>query len=267
MRAAALWAIFAVCAAAQGPVTITQTRIAGPDGRHLATGKITITATVAFAAADGARVETTDLVVRVVNGAFSVALEPNDSGLPRGSRYTATWQLDGARARQDVWLVPTTSHTLGVSDVLLSTILMPAGWTVQWAQLAQDGAAVGQAPVWNGSSWQPGPVSGGGMTSYASGLISGAGTTYTIPASVHGFNSAALYVAVWDNSSPRQEILCGHSVDPVTYAVGLQFGVTPDPFYVVMFGPASNAVTLSWSGMTNSQWTALTNSQWTAVAN
>jgi hypothetical protein len=91
---------------------VAQSKITAGDGAHLATGKITITASVAFLAADGTWVETTPLIVPVINGAFSVQLEPGN--------YAAKWQLDGAAPRTDYWLVVTSSSALNLAAVRVS---------------------------------------------------------------------------------------------------------------------------------------------------
>ena len=178
--------------------TISQTRIAAGDGKHLATGTITITATAAFTAADGVRVETTPLVVSVVNGAFSVALEPNDTGVPSGTQYSAVWQLTGARLRRDLWQVPTSSLGLAVGSVVVSTVTLPAT-IIQWQQLGQNGATTGMAPVWNGSSWQPGYVTGSGA---AWGAIVGTlANQADLAAALAGKASAASLAAVATSGS------------------------------------------------------------------
>lgn len=154
MRAIAAVLLFAGWAAGQAR-TIAAAKIAGGDGKHLATGTITFTPTAPFQAADGTWVEQVDLVVKVVNGAFSVALEPNVNG----TQYLAKWQLDGAKPRTDHWAVPAGTGTLKPGDVM-ATPAVPAV-TIPLSQLAQSGAQIGQAPLWNGADWAPGNVGGG----------------------------------------------------------------------------------------------------------
>jgi len=171
LRVAAVVAITLVAAAGSGwaaPTVVAQSRIAAGDGRRLATGKITITATAAFTAADGVRVETTPLPVPVTNGSFSVALEPNDTGVPSGTQYIAVWELDGAKPRTERWQVITSGSALAAGDVVASPITPAAG--VQLSQILQSGATNGQAPVWSGSAWVPGNVSGGSSVVGASNM-------------------------------------------------------------------------------------------------
>jgi hypothetical protein len=257
----------AMCAGLQAATTtITQTRITAPDGKHLATGTITITATTAFTAADSARVDTTPLVVRVVNGAFSVALEPNGDT----SQYVATWQLDGAKARTERWVVPTTSAVLAVDDVIVSTGTVLSGGTGTGQVGPRGPQGIQGVPGATGSQGPQGPAGAGavnGVGYYASGLISDASLAHSIPAATHGFNSAALQATVYDNSTPRNEIWVGKSVDPGTYALTISFAVAPDPYYVVIVGPAAATGTLSLISLTNSTLLTLTNSTLLTMTN
>lgn len=148
LRVAALIVMGAGLAAGQTR-TIASAKITGPDGKHLAHGTITLTVTAPFQAADGAWVETSGLRVPVVNGAFSVALEPNTNG----TQYLAQWQLDGAKPRTDRWQVPAGDGTLGPGDVTVAAVVPTVMIPLQ--QLAQGGAQTGQAVVWSGSAWVP----------------------------------------------------------------------------------------------------------------
>ncbi len=160
-KALRLFALLVVCVALGhgATTTVAQTQIGAPDAQHLATGTITITATAPFTAADGVRVEMTPLTVEIRNGAFSVNLEPNDTGTPAGTQYVAVWALDGARSRTERWVVITSGSTLAVGDVV-ATVIAPTG-VVQPGQIAQHGATAGQTLVWSGSTWLPGAVTGG----------------------------------------------------------------------------------------------------------
>jgi hypothetical protein len=53
------------------------------------------------------------------------------------------------------WLVPTNGAAVDISSVELSAP-PPASFQIRWQQLSQNGAETGQAPIWNGASWQPG---------------------------------------------------------------------------------------------------------------
>ncbi len=59
-----------------------------------------------------------DLVVAVHNGAFSVRLEPNVDG----TAYLVRWEMDGAKARSELWVVTASATPLRVSDVLATSV-------------------------------------------------------------------------------------------------------------------------------------------------
>jgi hypothetical protein len=104
---------------------ICESNLAAPDGSPLAGGLrdgvgILITPSAPFSAADGSRVDQVPARVRVVNGAFCVALEPNDTAVPSGSWYVARWQLAGAAPRTECWYVPTSGTALGLNAVVVS---------------------------------------------------------------------------------------------------------------------------------------------------
>jgi hypothetical protein len=163
--------------AAPVKTTIAETQLTGPSGDP-ATGTIVITATAAFNALSGARVDTNPKTVKVINGRFSVALEPNDTGVPAGTQYSIVWQLDGARPRIEKWTVTTTALTLRVGDVVSGAIT--AAETVSLAQVAQGGATAGQAPVWSGTAWVPATlVTGVSSVHKRTGAVVAASGDYT----------------------------------------------------------------------------------------
>ena len=141
----------------RGQTTVAEPRVIGATGK-LATGQIRITATTIFVSpADGETVGTYPVWVPVVNGAWSVVLEPNAPA----TAYAVHYQLSGAAARDEYWVVPSTTATLGRKDVVVAYPAGPNPW-IQPGQILQGAAAYGQALVWNGASWAPGTVSGGG---------------------------------------------------------------------------------------------------------
>ncbi|MEO8367818.1 MAG: hypothetical protein ABI806_01280 [Candidatus Solibacter sp.] len=88
--------------------------------------------------------------------------------------------------------------------------------------------------------------SGGGAsnTAYLSSLLAGPDLTRTVSGATHGFATSALIVAVYDNSSPREAINAGWSVNPATYDVTLTFATPQSNYYVVInggVGPAGPA--------------------------
>ena len=154
LRLAAV-AMVAASMAMAGPTTVAQSKITAGNGRDLASGTITITATVAFAAADGAWVDTQPLTVPVINGAISIQLEPTDTATPSGVSYRVRWQLDNAQGRTEYWVVPTSNTALGLTAVRVNVVPAP-NLVVDPKQIGQDGAGAGQAMCWLGSQWGPG---------------------------------------------------------------------------------------------------------------
>lgn len=146
--------------------TVSQ-HVVNPDGTDASgTAFIRITA----ACKSGATyVGDKTVAVKFTGGAFSVSLVPNDTCVPAGTSYTVSWALNGGKQWAETWLVYTSGTPLTVDDVVITTTPLPT-WLVQWPQIAQGGAATGQAPVWNGSSWTPGYVTGTGA---AWGTITG----------------------------------------------------------------------------------------------
>jgi len=79
-------------------------------------------------------------------------------------------------------------------------------------------------------------ATGSGGDAYLSGLIAGPDLTKVISATVHGFATAALLVAVYDNESPRNAISIGWSVNPSTHDVTISFATPQTNYYVVING-------------------------------
>jgi hypothetical protein len=91
-----------------------------------------------------------------------------------------------------------------------------------------------------------GSVGSGGTTNtpYLSSLLPGPDLTRTISGATHGFGTAALLVAVYDDSSPREAVNAGWSVDPTSYDVSIKFATPQTNYYVVInggVGPAGPA--------------------------
>ncbi len=81
-------------------------------------------------------------------------------------------------------------------------------------------------------------------TAYLSSLLPGPDLTRTILGAVHGFGTSALIVAVYDNSSPRESINAGWSVNPANFDVTITFATPQTNYYVVInggVGPAGPA--------------------------
>jgi hypothetical protein len=106
-----------------------------------------------------------------------------------------------------------------------------ADWNINLA--GNVGATGAQGPT-----GPTGPVGGGGGggAPYISSLITGPDTTKTITGATHGFTTAALLVAVYDNATPRNAIAAGWTVNSSTYDVAITFGSAQSNYYVVING-------------------------------
>ncbi len=81
-------------------------------------------------------------------------------------------------------------------------------------------------------------VAGGGSSTaaYISSLFAGPDTTRTITGATHGYTSAALLVAVYDNASPRNRMEATYSVNSSTFDVVITFASATSNYYVVVNG-------------------------------
>jgi hypothetical protein len=87
-----------------------------------------------------------------------------------------------------------------------------------------------------GSVWVVISGGGGGAAAYLSPLIAGPDSTKTVAGATHGFATAALLVAVYDNASPRNAIAIAWTVNASTYDVAITFGSPQSNYYVVING-------------------------------
>ncbi|MGD0497556.1 MAG: hypothetical protein ABSC23_03870 [Bryobacteraceae bacterium] len=142
--------------------TVTQS-VVGPDGQPSA-GQALIRISVpcqAGAAHVGDRTIPVKFTAATPAGQannFSVALIPNDASGCAGTSYSVSWTLTGGRAWTETWIVPTSLTSVSVDSVILCASCSPPTptWLIQWQQLAQNGATLGQSPIWSGTSWVPG---------------------------------------------------------------------------------------------------------------
>jgi hypothetical protein len=151
----AMAALLLCVAALAQKTTVAEAQLTDGAG-HPAAGYFQVRPAAAFTAVDGTRVETVWLRVPVVNGAFAVSLEPNIAG----TSYQVQWQLNGGVARTEYFVVPASADTLGVADVVVKVPPSPV-FTIQWSQMAQNGAVATNVPMWDGQHWVPGSVLNG----------------------------------------------------------------------------------------------------------
>lgn len=122
--------------------TVTQT-VKGPDGLPAnGTAYIRIT-NVCVSGADYIGDKT--LAVRFSNGAFAVALVPNDGCVPSGTSYTVSWQLGGGKGWNETWVVPTSASPVTI-DAVRTEVPPPVTVKVHLSQL--DLGAVGPAKTY-----------------------------------------------------------------------------------------------------------------------
>ena len=147
--------------------TTVMQNVVGPDGTP-AGGQVFIRITSACQSGADYVGERT-VQVTFTGGAFSVTLVPNDSCVPSGTSYTVTWMLTSGQQWTETWIVPTSASPVSVDSVVVSRP-PNQNYVIQWQQMGQNGASAGQAPVWSGSAWVPGYVTGTGA---AWGTITG----------------------------------------------------------------------------------------------
>jgi hypothetical protein len=146
--------------------TITGT-ITDPAG-DLLSGSCSIQAVGPFTAASGWSVIGAPTVVRFSGGALTVPLVPTDSASPSTQYYKVTCAVPQQTVNGRLvgpyswgpryWVVPTSLTSFNVGTVEMTSPPVSPLWTINWSQLAQNGAQIGQGPIWNGTSWQPGAV-------------------------------------------------------------------------------------------------------------
>lgn len=127
LRAMAVGAVLAAGTGWAQPVTVAASRISSGQASQLAQGAITITPSQTFTAADST-VVTGETTIPVVNGAFSVGLEPT----PAGVYYRAKWNLDNAQPEVQRWFVASTTATLGLRDVQMGMYVISEFWRGAW---------------------------------------------------------------------------------------------------------------------------------------
>jgi hypothetical protein len=115
--------ILGVGASVAQTTTVAQT-ILNPDGTQ-ATGQVAFRIAAACNTPAGTYVGDKTITIHFTNGAFSVALAPNDTCLP-ASTYGATWLLSGGHSWEETWFVPTSSSPLRVSSVVIPSIPAPS---------------------------------------------------------------------------------------------------------------------------------------------
>ena len=140
-----------------------------------------------------------------------------------------------------VTFVPQTTNsgtsTLNVSGLGAKGLKQADGTT----DMAAASLSAGTAYLfsYDGTNFRQGSSGGSGGTGaapYISGLIAGPDSTKTIPGSTHGFTTTALLVAAYDNSSPRNAIQVGWTVNSSTFDVVVTFSAPQSNYYIMING-------------------------------
>jgi len=147
--------------AAGAAVTVVAQTIVGPDGNPAA-GQMLIRISKACRT-KGAYVGAKTIAVKfaATQSNFSVQLVPNDADGCKGTSYSVARLITGGQNESETWVVPSMSagSSVSVDSVVVTGASIP-NWVIQWQQMGQDGAAAGEAVVYNGVSWLPGYPSG-----------------------------------------------------------------------------------------------------------
>lgn len=152
LLALALGAFWTPVSAATTTVTQTLYRADGVTTRN---GSVTISWTTFISAADGHRNAAGSFTTRVTNGAFSVAVEPNDTAIP-STQYKVVYHLDGGPSPEttEYWTCPTSGSPVDISACVTTPTPAGAG-PISLSSLGQGGATTGQCLTWNPSTWGP----------------------------------------------------------------------------------------------------------------
>lgn len=160
-----IYLLLSLCLPAFAQTTTITGTITDPAGDRLS-GACSVQAVGPFTAASGWRVIGAPTVVKFSGGAFTTALAPTDSATPAGQYYKVTCSVPQQTVNGRLvgpfswgpryWLVPTNAEPLDIGTVEVTAPVPSPAWAINWSQLAQNGAQPGQAPVWSGTSWQPG---------------------------------------------------------------------------------------------------------------
>jgi len=155
-------ALFAMGAAA---ATTVRGTIADAGG-NLLSGSCTFQTVAPFTAGvNGWRVVGVPFTVYFTRGDFVASLIPTDSAVPSGQYYRVNCSARSVAGTPktwgpEIWLVPTSATDLTIRDVVVVDAGQRDVYSINWSQLAQNGAQPGQAPMWSGTAWVPGSVNG-----------------------------------------------------------------------------------------------------------
>ena len=145
------------------------------------------------------------VVVSVTNGAFTVALIPNDASTPPGTYYRVTYYASTGQSWQESWIIPTT----GTAQTIAQVRVFNAGAAYSFSQFLQGGATVGQIIVWkSGGYWGPGSVLSDPTTTAGDMIYRGSGALLRLPGGT-GCLTMAASVPSWSTCASAWGTLTG----------------------------------------------------------
>jgi hypothetical protein len=186
-------------------------------------------------------------------GTSSTSLTPGSGNKTFTTQANMAWAVGmpiqaTSASTPSSWMAGTVYSYSGTTLIIVVTSYA-GGTEADWVFSAPTGAQ--GIPGATGATGPTGP----GATPvppYMSGLITGPDTSKTILGTTHGIATTALLVVVYDNSTPRNAISAGWSVDPTTYNVVVMFAAPQSNYYVAINGggsPGASGGQPSGSGM------------------
>ncbi len=161
------------------------------------------------------------------------------AGVPTGGTAGQILTKVSSTDYDDTWADPSTFTVLTTKGDLMT--YGPVGSPAVNQPVRLGVGADGQTLIADSSEVYGLKWGGAPTNAYISSLITGPDTSKTIAGGTHGYATAALLVMVYDNSSPRNAIESGWTVDGTTYDVVITFATAQSNYYVVINGAAGPA--------------------------
>lgn len=117
----------------------------------LANGTIYVTPNQQFKEVGGRQIYPVAIPAQVVNGILSIALYPNDTSLPTGTYYTASYSITNMAQISEIWIIPTSATPVNL-DTIRAVNSPTTSFQVSLTQLLTTGCTNGQVLAFNGTS-------------------------------------------------------------------------------------------------------------------
>lgn len=117
----------------------------------LANGTIYVTPNQQFKEVGGRQIYPVAIPAQVVNGILSIALYPNDTSLPTGTYYTASYSITNMAQISEIWIIPTSALPVDL-DTIRAVNSPTTSFQVSLTQLLTTGCTNGQVLAFNGTS-------------------------------------------------------------------------------------------------------------------